>query len=191
VLTRKTEVELRTLYDNEKTYQRDIDDLQYQNDAKLCHIRRLHVAISNLGVRHPMTYAMQDWDELCHELPTMVSKIDNINNKLKELELERDRIKAQEHESEEESVTGAVPSVPKPPPAVGTSKPRSSEKDKAKEQAGKKKKEHRKSADGRTSSKVRSPSPTSSETSKANTGRTVRRPSKSVHHTGSGFFFGA
>ena len=190
MLTRNTEVELRTLYGNEENYKREIDNLQYQNDAKLCHIRRLHVAISNLGVRHPMTYAMQDWDELCHELPTMVSKIDNINKKLKELELERDRMNAQEHESEEETVTGAVPSVPKPPSAVGASKPTSSEKDKAKEQAGKKKKEHRKSADGRTSSKVRSPSPTSSEASKANTGRTVRRPSKS-HHTGSGFFFGA
>jgi hypothetical protein len=140
-----------------------------------------------------MTYAMQDWDELSHELPTMVSKIDNINNKLKELELERDQINAQERESEDETVTGAVPSVPKPPSAVGASKPTTSEKDKAKEQAGKKKKEHRRSSDAKTSSssKVRSPSPTSSEASKANTGKTVRRQSKSFHHTGSGFFFGA
>jgi hypothetical protein len=135
-----------------------------------------------------MTYAMQDWDELCHELPAMVSKIDNINNKLKELELERDRINAQEHDSEEEIFTGTVPSAPKPPSAVGVSKPTGSEKDQAREQAGKKKKEHRKSSDARTPSKVRSPSPTSSEASKANTGK--RRPSKSLH-IGSGFFFGA
>ena len=202
-----TEVELHTLYDRERSFEQEIDTLgaevtakdklisglENHNDAKLYHIRRLHAAISNLGLRHPMTHQTHEWDDLTDELPAMVQRIENINLKLKELELERDRLKDQEHDSEEDIVPCGVPPAPKAPSAVVGSKlparEKDKEKDKEKDRDGKKKKEHRRSTDARTSSKVRSPSPTSSEASKANTSRSVRRKSRSVN-TGSGFFFG-
>lgn len=191
------------MYDRERTFEQEIATLgaevttkdkligvlENHNDAKLYHIRRLHAAISNLGLRHPMTHQTHDWDDLVDELPAMVQRIENINLKLKELELERDRLKDQEHDSEEDMISGVMPSVPKPPSAVNGSKIPSREKEKDKEKDGKKKKEHRRSSDTKPPSKVRSPSPTSSEASKANTSKSVRRKSRTAD-TGSGFFFG-
>ncbi len=189
----RTETELRTLYDRKITLEQEIvardheiSELKHHDDAKLSHIRRLHAAIANLGLRHPMTHTINDWDELSHELPAMVHRIDKINITLKELELERDERKNQEPDSEEDSITGQMPTVPKAPPAVATHKSATKEKDKEKGD-GKKKKEQRKSADAKATSKVRSPSPTSSETSKANTSKSVRRKSRALN-TGSSFF---
>jgi hypothetical protein len=130
-----------------------------------------------------MNHQTHDWDDLTDELPAMVQRIENINLKLKELELERDRLKDQEHDSEQDMVPSVVPSVPKPPLAANGLKIPTREKDKD----GKRK--HRRSTDDKTTSKVRSPSPTSSEASKANTSKSVRRKSRSVN-TGSGFFSG-
>jgi hypothetical protein len=193
----ETEIELHSLYARERTFEQEIatlgaeltakdkliSGLEDHNDAKLSHIRRLHAAISNLGLRHPMNHQTHDWDDLTDELPAMVQRIENINLKLKELELERDRLKDQEHDSEEDMVPSVVPSVPKPPSAANGLKIPTREKDKD----GRKK--HRRSTDAKIISKVRSPSPTSSEASKANTSKSVRRKSRSVN-TGSGLFFG-
>lgn len=163
-----------------------IAELQNHNDAKLSHIRRLHAAISNLGLRHPMKHQTHDWDDLTDEFPAMLDRVKGINNKLKELELERDQLREQEHDPEEDTIATGAPSAPKLPSAVNGSKP--STKDKDKDHDAKKKKEHRRSSDGKQPSKVRSPSPTSSETSKANTSKSVRRKSRHVGN-GSGFFF--
>jgi hypothetical protein len=160
-----------------------VAELENHNDAKLYHIRRLHSAISNLGLRHPMKHQTQDWEDLTDELPAMVQWIENINMKLKELELERDKLNDREQDSEEDMVAGGVPSAPKPPSVVNGSKASTKDKDKD----GKKKREPRRASDPKPS-KVRSPSPASSEASKANTSKSVRRKSRSVNG-GSGFFF--
>ncbi|ERF72146.1 hypothetical protein EPUS_02937 [Endocarpon pusillum Z07020] len=191
------EAELRTLYARESTFEQEslamnqeIGELKNRNEAKLSHIRRLHAAIANLGLRHPMPYTTQDWEELSVELPAMVQRIEKINFTLKELELERDKRYDQECDSEEDSIHGQVPTVPKAPSAGTGPKSATKEKDREKDKDGdKKKKEQRRSVDAKATSKIRSPSPTSSETSKANTSKSVRRKSRH-HHPGSGFFFG-
>lgn len=199
----ETELELHTLYRRERAYEQEIGSLraeltekdklisglQNRDDAKLSQIRRLHAAISNLGLRHPMTHNTRAWDDLTHELPSMVQRIEDINLKLKELERERDQLKDQEYESEADTITDAVPSVLKTASAVNTSKLSSKDKDRDKD--SKKKKEHRKSSDGKLSTitKLRSPSPTSSEASRANTSKSVRRKRRSVN-SGTGFFSG-
>jgi hypothetical protein len=184
---RTFEEEIATLGDHLTAKGKSIVELQNRNDAKLSHIRRLHAAISNLGLRHPMQHQTYDWDDLTDELPHMLQRVGGINEKLKELELERDQSRDQEHDSEDDITAAGVPSAPKPPSAVNGSK--LSTKDKDKDKDAKKKKEHRRSSDAKHSSKVRSPSPTSSETSKANTSKSVRSKSRSVGN-GSGFFFG-
>jgi hypothetical protein len=195
----KTEVELHTLYGRERAFQEEIDSLradsstkdklinglENNNHAKLFHIRRLHAAIENLGLRHPMTHRTHDWDDLTDELPRMVQKIQNIDLKLKELELERDKLKDQEQDSEEDIVPAGLPSAPRPPSPVSGIKP-STSKDSDKD--AKKKKVHRRSSEAKPPPRIRSPSPTSSDTSKANTSKFVRRKSKN-HNNGSGFFF--
>ena len=195
------EVELRNLYQQERASVQEIatlrDDLaakdklivelQNHNDAKLSHIRRLHAAISNLGLRYPLKHQTQDWGDLSDEYPAMLERIMGINFKLKELELEQDQSRDHEHDSEDDAISREVPSAPKPPSAVNGSK--LSAKDKDKDHDAKRKKEQRKQSDAKQPSKVRSPSPTSSETSKANTSKSVRRKSRNVGN-GSGFFFG-
>ena len=186
------EDELHTLYRRERTFEEEIAnrdkriaELQAHNDAKLSHISRLHAAILNLGVRHPMRHQTYDWEDLTDELPTKIQWIENINRKLKELELEQDRLNDQERdfdeEEEEEVDSRAVPSAPKPPSVVSGSKLPTKDKDKD----VKRRKEHRRTAGVKP---VRSPSPASSETSKANTSKSVRRKGRNVGN-GSGFFF--
>lgn len=191
-----TEAELSTLYARESAFEQEslamnqeISELKNHNDAKLYHIRRLHAAIANLGLRHAVAHTSQDWEELSDELPAMVQRIDQTNITLKKLELERDQRNEQECDSEEDSIHGQVPAVPKAPSAVTRPKAATKEKDKEKDKDGKKKKEQRRSVDAKATSKIRSPSPTSSETSKANTSKSVRRKIRNVP-TGSGFFFG-
>ena len=191
----RAEDELRTQYARESTFEQEIvakdqeiSELKNHNDAKLSHIRRLHAAIANLGLRHAMAHTTHDWDELTDELPAMVQRIDKVNVTLKQLELERDERNDRELDSEEDLIPGRVPTVPKAPPAVTGPKSATKDKDKENDKNGKKKKEHRSSTDAKATSKIRSPSPTSSETSKANTSKSMRRRSRNPN-TGSGFFF--
>lgn len=190
----ETEAELRDRYTRANTFEQEIDakdqeinELKNNDDAKLSHIRRLHAAIANLGLRHPMAHTTQDWGELTDELPAMVQRIDKINITLKELELERDGRYDQERDSDEGSILDQVPAVPKAPSAVINPKSTTKDQNKERDRDGKKK-EQRRSADAKATSKIRSPSPTSSETSKANTGKSVRRKSRNLN-TGSSFIF--
>lgn len=191
------EAELRELYSRERTFEQEIaalkadlaakdsviSGLDNHDYAKLFHIRRLHAAISNLGLRHPMTHQTRDWDDLTVELPAMVERIENINLKLKELELERDARRDQELESEAETVLTMEPSARKPLSVGNASRPSAREKDRDKKKDATKMKEHGR-PHAKLPSKVRSPSPTASNTSKS-----VRRNSRNFN-TGSGFFFG-
>lgn len=190
----QTELEIQTLYRRERTFEDEIlalraeltaknkviDELQNHNDSKLSHIRRLHAAVSNLGLRHPMTHQTYDWDDLTDELPAMLQRTENINAKLKELELERDRINDEEQDSED-MAEGGVPSAPKPPSAVNASKLPNRQKDKGSDKekdAKRKTKENRRSADAKPYTKARSLSPPSSEASKANTSNSLRIKSR-------------
>jgi hypothetical protein len=190
----QTELEIQTLYRRERTFEdeilalraeltaknKSIDELQNHNDSKLSHIRRLHAAVSNLGLRHPMTHQTYDWDDLTDELPAMLQRTENINAKLKELELERDRINDEEQDSED-MAEGGVPSAPKPPSAVNASKLPNRQKDKGRDKekdAKRKTKENRRSADAKPYTKARSLSPPSSEASKANTSNSLRIKSR-------------
>lgn len=194
----ETEAELHMLYERERTYDqeiatlgaefnRQISELQNHNDAKLSHIRCLHAAISNLGLRHPLKHQTHEWDDLTDELPSMVQRIENINIKLKELELERDRLKDQEDGCEDVISVGGTSvggtSTHKPSPAANVYRPSAGDKDKDKNKDAKKMREHRR-PDPKPPVKVRNPSPTASNTSKS-----VRRKTRTVN-TGAGFFFG-
>jgi hypothetical protein len=191
----QTGLEVQTLYRRERTFEDEIlalraeltakdkfiDELQNHNDSKLSHIRRLHAAVSNLGLRHPMTHLTYDWDDLTDELPAMLQRTENINVKLKELELERDRINDGEQDSEEDMTAGGVPSAPKPPSAVNASKQPNRQKDKGRDKekdAKRKTKENRRSADAKPYTKARSLSPASSEASKVNTSNPLRIKSR-------------
>lgn len=118
-----------------------------------------------------MNHQTYDWDDLTDELPAMVLRIEKINEKLKELEVERDRLNEQEQHGDEDFIPDGMPPVPDAPSAANGSEPPSKDK-----QA--KRKDNRRVPEGKPFGKVRSPSPVPSNASKPNTGKSIRRKVK-------------
>lgn len=131
-----------------------------------------------------MIHQTHNWEDLSYELPFKLQWIQNINAKLKELELEQDKRNGQQHDSEEEEIySAAVPLAPMPPAVSGSKLPA-----KSKDKDAKRNREHRRTADGGPSVKFRSPSPASSETSRAHTSKSARGKSRTAG-TGSGAYW--
>ncbi len=59
---------------------------KHDDEPKLQHIKRLHKAITSLGLRRPRAHGLDTWEELKGELPTMLDHIKGINQQLQETE---------------------------------------------------------------------------------------------------------
>lgn len=108
----QTASELRASYDQQNILNQHItakealiSELESQNSEKICHIRNLHDAISNLNSLHHVGYQRHDWDDLAAELPYMKQKIEDVNLILKKLRLREDSLRKQEEYDSDEDVS--------------------------------------------------------------------------------------
>jgi hypothetical protein len=60
--------------------------VEANDQSKLHHIKRLHAAVTGLGMIHPLRHRLNSWEELTEELPQLIDHIESTNELLKYFE---------------------------------------------------------------------------------------------------------